>query len=280
MRHVFATLMLSFAPVTILYATDTNSELAPFQGNWEVTELVEDGKVIPKEAIRKWLPSGGRARIAENAILFTSSHDGKQHAKVFSIDATRFPKGIDISSREAQVSQGIYRFDDDRLIVCLSDLTVAARPDEFSAPQGSGRMLMVLSRVEKKPSPESRPRAQPQSKTAAKVLTDDQVKQMLVGTWQMNDGLGIIYATVNANGTFHTTRDVQEIRVFQTVFLRTPVSSGTWNVSNGQLTYRIGASTHPERAGLTVTLFVRSISAKDLIFVDALGRVGTGVKVR
>ena len=285
MRLALVTLLLSLVLGTALSAAETNPELALFQGNWEVTELVEDGKIIPKEAIREWLPSGGRAQIAENAILFTSPQDGKKYAKVFSIDATRFPKGIDISSREKQVSQGIYRFDDKRLIVCLSDPTVAARPDEFSAAQGSKRMLMVLSPVKNKllaasrPPPNTAVATQPQSRTTAKLLTDDQVKEMLVGTWQMNDGLGPIYATINANGTFHTTRDVQEIRIFQTVFVRTPVSSGTWNVRNGQLAYYVGASTYPERAGLTVALFVRSISAKDLIFVDALGRVGTGLKV-
>jgi uncharacterized protein (TIGR03067 family) len=291
MRRSAATLALSILLAAILLAatlsaTEPNSQLALFQGNWEVVELVEDGKVIPKEAIREWLPSGGRVQIAENAIIFISPDDSKKHAKLFSIDVTRFPKGIEITSKDQHVSLGIYRFDGNRLVVCFSDPALALRPEEFSAPQGSKRMLMVLDRVDNSqvslpPPPADASTADaPPSKVAANVLTDSQVRDMLVGTWQMNDGLGRIYATINANGTFQTTREMQEIRVFQTVFVRTPVSSGTWKVDNGQLTYYVSSSTHLERAGRTVALYVRSISASDVIFVDALGRVGTGVRVR
>ena len=285
MRQALAFFALALVEINSLFAADTNPELTRFQGDWEVTELVEDGKTIPREAIREWLPSGGRLKISENAIVFTSPHDGKSHAKIFSIDATRYPKGIDVTSREKQVSQGIYRFDENRLLVCFGDPTIAVRPNEFSAGQGSKRMLMILQRAESKPKVEwpfqntALPTPSP-SGTAAKVLSDAQVKEMLVGTWQLNDGLGLMYATISPNGTFQTTRDVQQIRLFQTVFVRTPVSSGTWTVQNGQLTYHVTSSIYPERANRNVTLFVRSISAKDLIFVDALGRVGTGVKVQ
>ena len=58
------------------------------------------------------------------------------------------------------------------------------------------------------------------------------------------------------------------------------LSSGTWNVQNGQLLYYVASSTSPDRAGKTLGLTVRSISAKDLIFVDGLGRVGTAIKVQ
>ena len=40
-------------------------ELKKFQGNWEVTDLIENGKVIAKERLRELLPSGGRAEIIE-----------------------------------------------------------------------------------------------------------------------------------------------------------------------------------------------------------------------
>ena len=44
----------------IVVAADKDSDLKQFQGKWEVVELVEDGKVIPREAIKEWLPSGGQ----------------------------------------------------------------------------------------------------------------------------------------------------------------------------------------------------------------------------
>jgi uncharacterized protein (TIGR03067 family) len=267
-------------------SANNDPELAQFQGDWNVVQLVENGQVIPKEAIKEWLPSGGRAQIAENAIIFKSPHDGQKHVKLFTLDPTQYPKGIDISTREKQTSQGIYRFDNDRLIVCFSDPAKNERPTDFSAAKGSNRMLMTLARTTGKttaaPPAKVRPAARSGTETgaAAKVLTDAQVKQQLIGVWRFTDSIGPLLATINADGSFMTTRDVAEIRLFQTVFARQPVSVGTWSVQNGQLIYHIATSTRVDRAGMMIALHVRSISEKDLIFVDGLGRVGTALKVQ
>lgn len=271
--------------LNVSLAVDTAADLAQVQGEWEVVELVEDGRVIPKDAIKEWLPSGGRIRISDNAIVFTSHSDGRTHVKVFSLDGTRIPKGIDITTKDGQLSRGIFRFDTGKLIVCLSDPLAFDRPSDFSAPKLSRRVLMVLQKTTgastaqkiSLPPPPKDPTA---TGTTAKVLTDAEVKSMLAGMWQFNDGYGPLYATLNADGTFHSERGVQEIQTFQTVFVRTPVSNGTWNVQNGQLIYYVASSTHVERAGRSMTFAVRSISARDLIVVDAFGRVMTAVKVR
>jgi uncharacterized protein (TIGR03067 family) len=267
-----------------LYALAANdeSEISQFQGDWKVIQLVENGQVIPAEAIKEWLPSGGLAQISDNAIMFKSSHDGQSHVKLFSIDATQYPKGIDIRSREKTESQGIYRFDNGRLIICFSDPATNERPTTFSAVNGSNRMLMTLARTSApaKSPPTAltvRPK-EPKSEAAAKVLTDVAVKQLLVGVWRFSDSIGPLLVTINADGTFTTSRDVAEIRLFQTVFSRRLESTGTWNVQNSQLVYHIASSMRVERSGLMVALHVRSISTKDLIFVDGLGRVGTAVK--
>ena len=283
----FATFLgLIILPFHALSAND-KAEVAQFQGDWKVTQLVENGQVIPAEAIREWLPSGGLAKITDNAIMFRSPHDGQNHVKLFSVDATQFPKGIDIRSREKTESRGIFRFDNGRLIICFADPKTKRRPNDFSAAKGSNRMLMTLSPLSKQaPSKQAPPpKAQPAPKTetpasvASKVLTDEEVRRMLVGVWSFNDSLGPLLATLNANGTFSISRDVAKIRLFQTVFTRQLESTGTWSVQNGQLVYHVASSIRIERAGLMIALQVRSISNKDLIFVDGLGRVGAAVKV-
>jgi uncharacterized protein (TIGR03067 family) len=278
---VFSCCML--LPVYSLLAGD-KSEVAQFQGHWRVTQLVENGQVIPEKAIKEWLPSGGLAQISENAIIFKSSQDGQNHVKLFSVDATQYPKGIDIRTREKRESQGIYRFDKNQLILCFSDPAQKKRPTEFSAAKGSNRMLMTLVRttapakVSKKLQPA--PKSETKTGTTARLLTDTQVKRQLIGVWQFTDSIGPLLTSIHANGTFTTSRDVAQIRLFQTVFSRRIVSTGTWNVQNGQLVYYIKTSTRINRAGMVIALQVRSISGKDLIFVDALGRVGTALKIR
>lgn len=60
-----------------LLAGDKDPDLKQFAGHWDVIQLVENGQVILREAIGEWLPSGGRAEIADNAIIFRSSQGGK-----------------------------------------------------------------------------------------------------------------------------------------------------------------------------------------------------------
>ena len=261
-------------------AADQDPELKQFQGHWEVVELVEDGKVIPKEAIREWLPSGGRFEIAENAIVFHSPDDGKKHVKVFSIDSTQYPKGIDLSTREKKDGTGIYQFDNDRLIVCFSDPDESKRPTAFSAQEGSKQMLMTLQRSVKPATQESAPPKQQPSGTTGNVLTDSQVKEMLTGTWKYADNVGMLIVTFRADGTFSTVREVKEIRLFQKVFVQTPISAGKWNVQNGRLAFIVQQSVQRDRVNKEFDFSVRSISDRDFIFVDYLGRVGQAAKVK
>ena len=268
-------------------AQEPNPELRRFQGHWEVTELVENGNVIPRAAIREWLPSGGRAEIVDNAIIFTSPHDDKKYVKVFSIDATQYPRTIDVSTPETRDGWGIYRFDEDRLIICLADPTEAERPDGFSAAEDSQRMLMVLQKTTapaatgEDPTEEPvQPSAPAAANTTARVLTDEEVTQMLGGTWRYRDSIGALFISFNTDSTYTTVREVQQLRLFQKVFVQTPVSSGSWAVRNGTLAFTVTSSTDLNRVNKTFEFTVRSISERDFIFVDYLGSVGSAVRVR
>jgi uncharacterized protein (TIGR03067 family) len=268
---------LLLVPSTV--AADQDPETKQLQGRWEVIELAEDGKVIPKEAIREWLPSGGRFQIVENAIIFTSPSDGKKYVKVFSLDSTQYPKGIDLMTRDKKDGLGIYRFDNDRLVVCISDPTESKRPTEFSAKAGSKRMLMVLQRSTSQGQQPAPAKQQPSGK-AGTVLTDAQVTEMLKSTWRYTDSIGALFATLNSNGTFSTVREVKEIRLFQKMFVQTPISTGTWTVQNGRLSFNVQTSVQWDRVNRQFDFLVRSISSRDLIFVDSFGRVGQAVKVK
>lgn len=262
-----------------LSAQEKNPELTRFQGHWEVIELAEDGKVIPKEAIKEWLPSGGKLEIVDNAIIFRSPDDGKKHVKLFSIDATQSPKGVEIITKEGKDAWGIFRFDDNQLVICMSD-PEGKRPTEFSAKAGSKHLLMTLERqnAENKPAASA---TKPEPKgIVAKPLTDTEVQSLLKGTWVYRDSAGSLYVTYTADGHFNTVREVQELRLFQKAFVQTPVSSGTWAVKNGQLLMTVTASRHPDKVNHNFPFAVRSISDKDLIFVDYLGRVGQAARVR
>jgi uncharacterized protein (TIGR03067 family) len=259
------------------------NELKKLHGQWEVTELVEDGKVIPRQAIPDWLPSGGRLDIADNAIMINSTVDNKKHVRIFSIDATQYPHTITLTGTNKEEIRGIYKFDESRLIVCLSDPSDKS-PGEFSAKEGTKRMLLVLqpvtaaAKATTKPAPEKNPK--PEEVPAATVLTDADVTKLSEGVWKYDDTQGSLFIQMRNNGTFSTTREFQELRLFQKVFVQTPVTAGTWKVERGTIKFHVNSSIHPDRVGSTFGFAVRSISAKDLIFVDYLGRVGRAKKIQ
>jgi uncharacterized protein (TIGR03067 family) len=299
-------------------APESTAELKRFQGSWRVAELIDNGRVIPQEDIKNVLPSGGRAEIVSNTIQFKSSAVGKA-AKVFSVDPTVYPKAITVSALARPEGWGIYRFEEERLIICMSDPAVAQRPTGFSSRSGSNHMLMVLERantvkvspatqttavgtpkprVIPAPRPPSIPQTQPDAKlvnvqppappavgppptaATARVLTDAEVRNMLRGSWRLNDGAGVLQINFDPNGSYRSYREVQSPNTFYKVFVQSPVAAGTWSVQSGNLIFVVTSSTDRNRVNSTDHVAVRSISAQDLIFVDSVGRVGKAVKLR
>lgn len=250
------------------------ADLKPLQGKWEVIELVENGHSIPHDAIPEWLPSGGRVEIVENSMNFISHEDGKKHAKVFEIDNTQIPKGLDLLTRDKKEAIGIYKFDEGKLIVCLVDPEDGPRPDEFSAKKDSKRMLMVLKKVGA-PNAKDQPEPTP---AARKGSTDEELAKMLRGTWRYRDEYGTLSLTLQENGRWSTIRDSQEMRLLKKVFVRTPVSSGMWSVKKGTLNLLCTSSIHPDRVNHSFPFQIRSVTDHDFVFVDYSDRVGKATK--
>lgn len=273
-------------------AQETSPELKSFQGNWQVVELVEDGKVIPAKAIQNWLPSGGKVEIAENAIIFNSSSEKHKQVKVFSVDATKYPKEIEISTQDRKTGAGIYQFDNNKLVICLADPEKAEKPKQFAAAAGSQHILMVLQQVpsktaqsnnsttiKSKPETSTKPQQVQSPEPGRKILNDTEISKMLVGNWKLTDKAGALYITFKPNGTFSTVREYTEIRLFQKALVQTPFSTGTWSVSNGSLTAHITSSVRADRVNLVHHLAIRSITDKDLIFVGQLGRIDSAIRL-
>jgi uncharacterized protein (TIGR03067 family) len=264
------------------------------RGNWQVTELVDNGRVIPAEAIPGWLPSGGRMEFVDNSIFFTSPKDGQRRARVFSIDATSYPKLINVMEGSKYLGYGIYRFDNGRLVVCLSSPSQAARPDDFSAREGSQRLMMVLVRADSKPAASTAPAqvtaptpivnlpappaAPAAAQTTAQPLTDAEVGKMLPGTWKINDAYGAFFVTLDKNGIYTTYRESIETSTFQKIFKKLPLSSGTWKLKNGQVVLQCTSAVYADRIYKCFPFTIRSVTPTDLVFVDYAGNVGKAIR--
>jgi hypothetical protein len=83
----------------------------------------------------------------------------------------------------------------------------------------------------------------------------------------------LIDIAVDGRGTFNSYRHAQQTQMFNQVFVPTPVSSGTWSVQNGQMFLKVVSSWRAEVVNTTMVFAVRSISPKDAILIDTLGRL-------
>ncbi len=306
---------LSASSAQAQQTTTMDAELKRLQGHWRVVELVENGSTIPENQMKAYLPGGGIVEIVDTTMLFQSPVDGHKSTKTFRINSSDYPKKIAVFDYDRMTGQGIYQHDGGKLVICVSH-PPAAVPTDFSAPSGSGRSMLVLvpynaSDVESRkldmgpppsvnrpapsvsavptPTPTPTPAAVPtptptpvpasNPSPAGRILTDDEVKKMLIGKWRLNDGSGLVDITIDARGVFSSYRHAEAIQTFHQVFVATPVSSGTWTVARGQLFLNVTSSWRADLVNTKIIFAVRSISSNDAIVVDNLGRVSKAVRL-
>jgi len=258
-------------------------------GSWQAVDLVDNGRVVAPEAISSWIPSGGRIEIIDNSIFFTSPKDGNRHARVFSVDATTYPRQLNIFDEGKLSGQGIYRIEDGRLIVCLSPASKAPRPTDFSARENSQRAMIVFTQKDLKPIATTASvqiasttpvlnLPNPPSQPAAKPLTDSDIASVLPGTWKFKDAYGDFFLTLDRNGTYSTYRQSVETSAFQQVFRKLPLSSGTWRLKNGQVLLQCTSAIYADRLYKSFPFTIRSANATEIEFVDYAGRTGKAVR--
>jgi uncharacterized protein (TIGR03067 family) len=270
-----------------------NQGYVEMRGTWQATELVDNGRVIPVESIPGWLPSGGRIEIVDNSIVFTSSRDGQRHARVFSIDATMYPRQLNVMDEGQITGQGIYRIDEGRLVVCLSPPNTTLRPTDFSAREGSQRVLIVFERTDAKKTPSTvsqpvsaisalnlpLPPANSPSQPVVNPLTDADIRRLVPGTWKCNDAYGAFFFTLDKNGTYSTYRESVETSALQKVFRKLPLSSGTWSLKNGQAVLQCTSAVHVDRLYKSFPFLIRSVTPTEMMVVDYANNVVKAVRV-
>ena len=129
---------------------DAKDDLKLFQGSWKAVALETDGKKAPPEALEALNKGGGytfkgsELQIAEVGEKFKSS---------VKLDSSKSPKHIDLvvpeGPQKGKTMQGIFKFEKDRLVICMRDLEAAkkGRPKEFITEADGGLGMITLERV-------------------------------------------------------------------------------------------------------------------------------------
>jgi uncharacterized protein (TIGR03067 family) len=120
---------------------DAKSDQDKIQGTWVCESAVRDGESLPADGVKsiKITFKGDKATMLAGG-------DKKKEA-TFKLDPGKKPREITLSPTDGGKEQkGIYAFDGESLKICAGE----ERPPEFTAKEGTKRMLMVLKRDQAK----------------------------------------------------------------------------------------------------------------------------------
>jgi uncharacterized protein (TIGR03067 family) len=126
-------------------------------GRWEAVLVIDDGDRIGPELIRTRMARAGQFTIANRMISHVNPETGESKSTAFLLNPVPSPRQIDLITSDDRMLPGIYKFDDDELVVCYTNRHGHGRPTDFASTGGSNRILMRLkvseASAESKPAP-------------------------------------------------------------------------------------------------------------------------------
>ncbi len=122
-------------------------DLALLEGAWEVVQYIEDGEEIAPDIVRDRLIKDGRFTITRWTIRKLNPRTGEEKTWGYRIDPSTTPSSIVLTNDDNEQVRGIYKFEGDRLVVCLGETPLGSVRREFSSTPGSGEMLLTLRAI-------------------------------------------------------------------------------------------------------------------------------------
>lgn len=257
-------------------------------GNWQIQSIVDDGQSLSADIIRTKIAEDGRVRIGVRGVSIVSPRDDQKRLWAYRIDPSQSPKHMDVTTQFDTVLKGIYAFDGDRLLFCVAKTEDDPRPTTFEASSGSDRMLYRLKMVKDDPAPAPAPERspvkvqppRPAPQPSAEELAwrrEQQIREMLVGSWSMTDKKGNFVAVFRPDGSFTSTRTFAKRRLFEP---DTTTSNGSWAYGQSILSARVTGTTDRDMLGYGFVGRLQSIGDDAMVTADNTGKLLTLKKLR
>ncbi len=122
-------------------------------GSWEFVSMTDRGETLGSALLGDRFARDGILQVADRQMTIVSPETGEKRTATFRIDTTKNPRHIDLITKDDRIFRGIYKFEDQDLVVCLQPGDSTARPDDFTSPTDSDRILVRLKTVSRKSAP-------------------------------------------------------------------------------------------------------------------------------
>jgi uncharacterized protein (TIGR03067 family) len=104
--------------------------------------MESEGKRLP--AVGRWVFKGSKVQAGYTGADLRAMGSVK-------LDSSKKPKHLDLVGTEGRAKgeriPGIFKFDKERLIICLGPKNTAERPEDFVAPPGSNWTVLTFKRI-------------------------------------------------------------------------------------------------------------------------------------
>src|SRR4029077_3860953 len=109
--------------------------------------ITDKGEKLGSGLLGERFAQDGVLTVAGREMTIVSPETGEKRTATYRIDPTTSPRQIDLVTRNDRIFRGIYKFEDEDLIVCLQPGDRVDRPDDFTAPDGTDRILIRLKTI-------------------------------------------------------------------------------------------------------------------------------------
>ena len=143
----------------------TNAELQRademLAGSWQFVSIDDKGEKLGPKLVETRFARDGILKIADRRMTIVNPVTGEQRTATYRIDPSKTPRRIDLFTRDDRILRGIYKFENDNLIICLQPGEAKDLPQEFASPAGSDLILVRLKALSASSAATPRPVSNP-----------------------------------------------------------------------------------------------------------------------
>ncbi|QEH33345.1 hypothetical protein OJF2_18460 [Aquisphaera giovannonii] len=126
-------------------------------GTWKILAVTDNGDSFGPEIVRRKIARDGTLRVTDRLVSHVNPETGETRTVAFTIDPSKFPRRIDLITDDDRTLPGIYKFEDDNLVVCYASREGRPRPVDFESPGGASVTLLRLRLTSGSPASSSAP---------------------------------------------------------------------------------------------------------------------------
>src|SRR5438874_2673327 len=132
-RYLFG---VSWAVLTsLIVATGSRLEAQSLDGTWDITTVIDNGRVIESAEVMLNYAADGRVVIRGQQVELLVPMTYQRKALPFMVDGTKSPMTFDLAGAEKTGGRGIFMASKDSVVLCLAGRD-QNRPTSFASPSG------------------------------------------------------------------------------------------------------------------------------------------------